>query len=113
MDAYLQARGVDPGGCGAGQREKLRRALADLPPQFTAADVGGCTEYFLNDWFWSQPGQLGVQKVAETVPQWVAYGRPHYLGSYDPYDAPVAEEDGSPIGTPACAVAEDDDPPPF
>jgi hypothetical protein len=84
VDAYLRATGVGPDGCGDGQRDTVRRALADLPPQYTAADVAGCTAYFLDDWWWSQPGQLSPKKVAQTVPEWVAKGRPTWWGGYEP-----------------------------
>jgi hypothetical protein len=58
------------------ERREAFDALKPLAGDIAATDVQACVRWFRSDPFWSEPGKLTVRKLAETLPQWIAQGRP-------------------------------------
>ena len=76
VDAYARAKGLVPTDIQGRQRTEAVALFRGLAGDVGAEDVVGCTGYLLADPFWSGPGKLTPRKVAETVREWRAMGRP-------------------------------------
>ncbi len=76
VDAYATAKGIAPKDVTGRHRQEAFRAFKDLPAWVKPVDVNACASYLLSDPFWAEPGKLTVAKLAETIPEWDARGRP-------------------------------------
>lgn len=58
------------------ERKETADAFRPLDGAVTAEDVRDCTAYLRTDPFWREPGKLTARKLAATLPEWIAAGRP-------------------------------------
>lgn len=57
-------------------RKEAADAFRPIAGEATADDVVGCAAYLRSDPFWREPGKLTARKLAQTIPEWIADGRP-------------------------------------
>jgi hypothetical protein len=76
VDAWASATDRKPKQVQGRERREAFDALKPLAGDIAATDVQACVRWFRSDPFWSDPGKLTVRKLAETLPQWIAQGRP-------------------------------------
>jgi hypothetical protein len=76
VDAWAIATDRRPHQVQGRSRKDAFEALRPLAGDVTPADVRGCVAWLRSDPFWAEPGKLTIRKLAETVPQWMAQGRP-------------------------------------
>lgn len=81
VDAYAVAKGLRPADVRDRQRSDAAAAFRSLAADTPPADVAACAAYLRSDPFWAAPGKLTARKVADTLPEWVAQGRP---AAYEP-----------------------------
>ena len=76
VDAWAKATDRRPAQLQGRPRKEAFEAFKPIAGDVTASDVCACVAWFRSDAFWNEPGKLTVRKVADTLPQWIAQGRP-------------------------------------
>jgi hypothetical protein len=81
VDAWANATDRRPAQLQGRPRLEAFNALKPVAGDVTADDVRACVAWFRSDPFWAAPGKLTVLKLADTLPQWIAQGRPARVAS--------------------------------
>ena len=74
--AYYRAMGVDRKQVPKGTVMKTKNTFKPIVQAYDEEDVRGCVGYMRSDPWWREPGRLTPGKVLDTLPEWVASGRP-------------------------------------
>ena len=76
VTAYHEALKVDDHSVPTRTRHQVYKIFAGLPSWVGETAVRGCVQYIQSDPFWREPGRTTADKVAKTILEWDAAGRP-------------------------------------
>lgn len=76
VDAFAVATKRRPAQLRGRERKETADVFRPIAADATPRDVAGCAAYLRSDSFWDEPGKLTARKVAQTIPEWIAAGRP-------------------------------------
>ena len=76
VTAYHEALKVDDHSVPTRTRHQVYKIFAGLPSWVGETAIRGCVQYIQSDPFWREPGRTTADKVAKTVLEWDAAGRP-------------------------------------